>query len=137
MTISIWDKYTASHIYDSEIIWSGPNSNSLPLDCPIHIITAYNPFDQIFSFYENRCRNELLLVDIKNHSAEIKPVIVSSPNHDWQDESFAVHGISREQACDLAQSYDQRAIFELNHNQLIVVAVNSYQVKRSRPRNIE
>lgn len=137
MTTSIWDKYIASHIYDSDIIWSGPKANVLPLNSPIHIITASNPLDQILSSHENKSRNDLLLKDIQNHTADIKPVIVTSPNNDWRDESFAIYGLSREQACDLAHSYDQRAIFELTQYQLIVVAVNAYQVKRSRARSIE
>ena len=137
MTITIWDKYISSHIYDSDIIWSGPNTRTLPLDCPIHIITAYNPFDKILSPNDNQCRNEFLLADLKHQASDIKPVIVTSPNNNWRDDSFAVHGFSREQACKLARSYDQRAIFELNQHQLKVVAVADCQIKRSRPRTIE
>jgi hypothetical protein len=131
---SIWDVYINSYIVDANLVWSGPNAQPLPLSTPIHVITACNPFAQLLSNHENRQRNDLLLEHIEKLNLEFKPVIGRSANGDWQEQSFAIFGFSRSQACDLATAFDQRAIFELSENELLVIEANSHEVKKRRRR---
>ena len=130
----ILDLYICSYIVDNNIVWSGPQAQSLPLKSPIHIITACNPLGKVLSNDKNAQRNQSLQKHIEQLSLEYKHVIGRSPSGDWQEQSFAISGVTREQACELAQSFDQRAIFELNQDELLVIDTNSYQVKRRRPR---
>ncbi len=133
----IWDVYINSYICDSQLIWSGPNAGKLPLNSPIHVITACNPFNKLLTTEENSQRNILLHDELKTLNVKIKPVIGRSADGDWNEKSFAVYGLTRVQACDIACKYQQRGIFEMNENDLMVIDVNNQQVERSRPRNID
>ena len=134
---SIWDKYICSSIVDSNIVWSASQSQALQLKTPIHVITAFNPFGKVLTSEENNQRNRSLQEHIETLNFEFKPVIGRSANGDWQEKSFAIYGFTRSQACDLAQAFDQRAIFEVTEKELLVIDANSYQLKRHRPRQID
>lgn len=130
----IWDVYIGSHIVDSHMNWSAGQNQALPLKTPIHIITACNPFGNVLTSDENNLRNHSLQEYIKTLNFEFKSVTGCSPNRDWQENSFAIYGFTRSQACQLAQAFDQRAIFELTEKELLVIDANSFQLKRCRPR---
>lgn len=130
----IWDTYLNTYIIDDEIIWAGPNAAPLPLAAPIHILTACNPLSEKLSDQENQHRNQLLLKQLQNLNIEIKPVIGCSPNRDWQEASFAISGLSRNQACHIAYEFNQLGIFELTPNELIVVDTHNQKVQRRRSR---
>jgi len=130
----IWNIYIDSVVCDSNLMWSGPNADVLPLPIPIHVITAHNPFGELLSSNENKQRNNTLLNELNKHDIEIKPVTGQSPSGDWQEESFAVYGLTRKQACEIASNYEQRAIFELTVNELLVIDASSHTVTRRRPR---
>ena len=130
----IWDVYIGSHIVDSNMNWSAAQNQALPLKTPIHTITACNPFENILTNDENNLRNHSLQEYIETLNLEFKPVIGRSSNGDWQENSFAIYGFTRSQACQLAQTFGQRAIFELTKKELLVIDANSFQLKRRRPR---
>lgn len=130
----VWDIYIHSLICDSQLMWSGPNAVTLPLATPIHVITAHNPFEELLSDEENKHRNNALLSELNKCDAEIKPVTGQSPSGDWQEKSFAVYGLTREQACEIARKYQQRAIFELTVNELLVIDASNHAIVRRRPR---
>ncbi len=130
----IWDVYIGSHIVDSNMNWSAAENQALPLKTPIHIITACNPFGNVLTSDENSLRNHSLQEYIEKLNFEFKPVNGRSPNGDWQENSFAIYGFTRSQACQLAQAFDQRAIFELTEKELLVIDANSFDLKRHRPR---
>ncbi len=131
----IWDVYIASQLTDTHITWAGPNAGILPIPTPIHVITAHNPHECILSKQENTQRNNALLSRLKQLDVVIKPIISHSMQGDWQDNSFAIYGLSRQFACHIAHAYNQRGIFEILDNELLVIEVSSQKIKRRCPRN--
>lgn len=133
----LWDIYINSCISDSHMTWSGPDARGdLPLPAPIHIITASNPHQRILSDHENQQRNSQLLLCINKLNCQSKPVIGHSHDRRWQEHSFAIHGLSRVQACYLASSFDQHAIYELTEDLLLVIEACTHDVKKQRTRSI-
>lgn len=133
----IWDAYIQSYIVGAEShgkVWAGPNADSLPLPTPIHIITACNPFEKKLSEEENKLRNKTLLKRLKTLQVNIKPVIGRSPSGDWQEPSFAIYGLSRKEACELAVEFEQRGIFELTTKELFAIKNSDWQITRRQPR---
>jgi len=136
---SIWEVYINSHIVDANspnIIWAGPNATSLPLPTPIHVVTACNPFKQKLSDKINTQRNKKLLNQLEILDIKIKPVIGCSPNGDWQEPSFAIYGLNRKQACELATKFEQRGIFEITDHELLVIELSNQDIMLKRPRII-
>ena len=131
---SIWDVYLNTHILNETMIWSGPNASSLPLDTPIHIITACNPHELKLTDKENAERNKALLTLLEKLHVELKPVVGISPSEDWQEASFAIFGLTRSQACDIATTFQQRGIFELSNEKVLVIETSSHEIKRHRQR---
>ena len=115
-------------------MWAGPEAATLPLSTPIHIITACNPYEEPLSDNENILRNESLYAELTQLDVEIKPVVGRSPSGDWHEDSFAIYGFTRKQACKIACKFNQRGIFELTVDELLVIDVNSHAIKRHRPR---
>ena len=118
-------------------MWSGPYADTLPLETPIHVITAHNPFEQRLSDDENIHRNESLNAELTRLHVDIKTVIGKSPSGDWHEESFAVHGLTREQACSIARHFNQRGVYEILEDELLVIEVNTQEIKGRRPRSIK
>ena len=129
-----WNIYIHTYIIDEHLVWAGPNAGPLPLKTPMHIITAYNPSGKKLSEQENQQRNGLLWQRLQKLNVQTKPVIGCSPDKAWQEPGFAMCGLTRKQACEVADVFNQRGIFELNRQELLVIDVKSGAVKKSRPR---
>ncbi len=133
----VWVIYINSYIVDlNDRVWAGPNAIDLPIEPPIHILTACNPFDRKLSEQENTKRNQSLHLKLKNLEVDITDVIGRSANYNWQEPSFAVTGLRRSQACHMANEFQQRAIFEIDHQELCVICVSDKQIKQRRSRLI-
>ncbi|HCQ01453.1 MAG TPA: hypothetical protein DIT99_12520, partial [Candidatus Latescibacteria bacterium] len=104
----------------SEII--APGAGSLPLPLPIHVITVFNPFGRVLDTAENEMRNDVLSESLSIRGLEFRPVLGRSPDSNWPEPSFAVHGLSRVEACKLARRLGQRAVFELDADEFRVVS---------------
>jgi len=119
----IWNAFESTTIVQKdqvEIIWAGSGSVKLPLPTPIHILTAYNPFERVLSNEENEKRHEALRRLLFHRPVQFLPVYGQSPDGQWIEPSYAVHGLSRAEACALARDIGQRAIFELDDQYLYV-----------------
>ena len=133
----IWDAYINSYIIDVDNnVWSGPKAISLPMMTPIHVITACNPHERRLSDQENSDRNQQLTKQLYSLKVDFKYVIGTSADLSWQDDSFAVAGLSRNQACELARSYHQRGVFELTDKELLAIDTQCVKVCRKRSRLI-
>ena len=133
MTVNdVWDVYLNSHIVDTRgNYWVGPNAISLPLTSPIHIITAWNPHEVILSDQENFQRNMILNKELSALDIQYEAVIGCSPSGLWQEESFAIFGLSRTDACCIALKHNQRGIFELTDKDFLAIdAVNKVEQRR-------
>ncbi len=133
----IWDAYINSYIVDVDNnVWSGPNAISLPMMAPIHVITACNPHESRLSDQENSDRNQQLFKQLYSLKVDFQYVIGTSADLNWQEDSFAVSGLSRHQACELARSYHQRGVFELTDNEFLAIDTQFIKVRRKRSRLI-
>lgn len=119
----VWNAYGSTTIVQKdpvEIAWTGPGSVKLPLPTPVHILTAYNPFERVLSNEENEKRHNALMKLLLQRPVQFLSVNGQSPDGQWIEPSYAVHGFSRAEACALARDIGQRAIFELDDQYLYV-----------------
>jgi hypothetical protein len=134
----VWRAFETTNIVqkiDAEIVWAGPRATPLPLPTPIHIITAYNPFEKVLSSEENQQRQEALKRLLELRSVQFSSVRGMSPDGQWVEPSFAVHGLNRSAACALARYIGQRAIFELDDEFLYVIGCDE-KVRGKRHRTL-
>jgi hypothetical protein len=120
----IWSAFEATNIVqkiDGNIVWAGSGATSLPLPTPVHVITAFNPFEKVLSQEENQGRLAGLKQLLELYPVQFVSVSGESADGQWSEPSFAVHGFSRFQACELARRIGQRAIFELDDEFLYVI----------------
>jgi hypothetical protein len=133
----IWNAFESTTIVQKnevENVWAGSGSVVLPLPTPIHILTAYNPFERVLSNEENEKRHEALRRLLLHRPVQFVLVYGQSPDGQWIEPSYAVHGFSRSEACGLARDIGQRAIFELDE-QFLYVYGSDEQLRGQRPRH--
>ncbi len=73
------------------------------------IITACNPASQLCADEENQKQNQQLQSELDSVGYHYYPAIGIAKEGDWQEASFFVVGISRQQADALAERYGQNA----------------------------
>ena len=132
----IWQAYIDTNIVQksNNIAWTGQDAIPLPWAPPIHVITAYNPFEQVLSDGENQKRNSALEEILNTRNLQYESVIGKSTTGSWQEISFAIHGLSREQACELASQFEQRAIFEIDNDALYVISAKDMVLRKTKKR---
>jgi len=133
----IWSAFESTTIVQKnevEIVWAGSGSVMLPLPTPVHILTAYNPFERVLSNEENKKRHEALRRLLLHRPVQFLSVYGQSPDGQWIEPSYAVHGFSRSEACGLARDIGQRAIFELD-DQFLYVFGSDEKLRGQRSRH--
>jgi hypothetical protein len=133
----IWEAFAATQIVKrvvSESVWVGPKAVALPLPAPVHVITAQHPFERVLSSAENQMRNEALRRVLARRGVNFEVVEGRSPDGSWSEESFAVSGLSRAEACHLARVFGQRAVFEVDDEEMRVVDLDG-SVRKRCPRS--
>ena len=97
----------------------------IPWELPVsfHVITAWNPHARRLPPSENAERNEALRKALAELGANAGNITGSSPDGTWQEPGFAVVGLTREEALDIARAYDQIAIFEVEESVIRVIRV--------------
>jgi hypothetical protein len=91
------------------------------LPTPLHLITAWNPMSQQLSRDENFERMDLLTTALDELAALWFPAVGISPDGTWSEDTFAIYGISRDEAIELGARFEQHAIFEATDEVLIVL----------------
>jgi len=126
---AVWDAYSTTEIIcadDPSVVLAGSASTGLPVKTPVHIISAQNPYEQYLGEEENARRTQILgdyLGLIKEVTYLGKVVGRSSdPDATWEEESWAVSGMSRSQALEISRLFQQRAIFELTSDEVAVLS---------------
>ncbi len=132
----IWQAYIGTKIVQksNDVAWTGQDAISLPWAPPIHVITACNPFEQVLADEENQKRNDVLKEILNTRNLKYESVIGKSTIGSWQEISFAIHGLSRAQACELASQFEQRAIFEIDNEELHVISAKDMVLQRTKKR---
>jgi hypothetical protein len=129
---AVWDAYANTKIFlknDQLVVLAGTGAGSLPMQPPVHIISAQNPYEQYLGETENKRRTEILgqYLQLCPSTNKLERVVArsSDPNATWEEDSWAVSGLSREQAVNIANLFRQRAIFELNHDETHIINENN------------
>ena len=132
----IWQTYIDTKIVQksNDHAWTGKNAIPLPWEPPIHVITACNPFEQVLTDDENQKRNSALEEILNARNLKYESVIGKSTKDSWQEISYAIHGLSRVQACELAFQFEQRAIFEIDNEELHVISAKDMVIQRTKKR---
>ncbi|MFO0129329.1 MAG: DUF3293 domain-containing protein, partial [Pseudanabaena sp.] len=95
-------------------IWAGTNAMpDLPMNLPIYVISAANPLEEVLLDDDNTRRHLALRTILKSRKLKFEEVFGESPEGKWSEASFAIEGMGKEDACELAEKFGQRAIFEL------------------------
>ena len=89
-----------------------------------HIITAYNPMDEVLSINENLERNKKLKAEILNHNHTAWEIMAMSQDKKHQEASFLTDA-PRQLTITLAIEYNQRAIFQVNNDNLMIISCSS------------
>jgi hypothetical protein len=79
----------------------------------VHVITAWNPGDERPSREENDVANEELLTELLSRGLNPCRAVGADPDSDHAEESWAVVGLSDEEACALGAAFGQVAVFRL------------------------
>jgi len=132
----IWQAYIDTKIVQksNDVAWTGQDATPLPWAPPIHIITACNPFEKVLADDENQKRNSALKEILKARNLKYESVIGKSTKGPWEEISFAIHGLSRAQACELASQFEQRAIFEIDNEELHVISAKDMVLQKIKKR---
>ena len=80
------------------------------------ILTAWNPESQICSVIENKITNAKLSDDLISHDFTYYDAIGRARNSSWQEESFFIIDVSKQQAECLAVKYQQNAYIWIEQN---------------------
>ncbi len=124
----VWDAYAETEITPLATtpvsLLSGTGSRL------VHVITAHNPNGRPRSRSANDLANERLRFHLGEVAEALEEVECGSSSGSWVERSFAVAGLTRSEAVEAARRFGQRAIFELEADELRVVSCGSGAVER-------
>ena len=133
----VWNAFINTIIVDEldgkQIAWVGANAIPLPMQSPIFVISAENPFEEVLLSKKNDERTTFLRKLLKYRELKFMKVFGKSTHGLWKQASFAIEGISKKDACELAKKFGQRAIFELTQDKMRVISVDG-ECRRTKPR---
>ncbi|MCP9925666.1 DUF3293 domain-containing protein [Synechococcus lacustris C3-12m-Tous] len=126
----IWDAFATTEILsmdDGSVIWAGKAAAALPLAVPVYVITAQNPHERVLTDIVNNKRHQLLhnYLKMRFPKAELIEVIGKSCSGPWAETGWAISGLSRLDALAIAYRFQQRAIFELTKDEVIVIGADA------------
>ncbi len=99
-----------------------------PFDAPIHVITAWNPYNIPRSQWENDHSNIDLGVELAKVGAKYAPATGTSSDGEHYEPGFVTWSLTRGEAIEIAKLFRQEAIFELTSDELRLVHCQTDQV---------
>jgi len=137
---SIWTSYCETEIISAEdpnTVFAGSRGKGLSISMTAHVISAENPYEQFLGEEENSRRTNILEQYLRS-CPEAKDLVrvfgrSTNPNSIWVEECWAVSGLTRSQAVEIGRIFQQRAIFELTEDVIMVISSDE-SVKNSLPR---
>ncbi len=121
-----WIAYSSATIKHGSVFLTGPDAIPLPIDPPLFIITAFNPFGTVLPPVINKDRHFRLLRAIGELRSDVSLIETTGCSRDgqWEEQGWGISGLSLEKALFLARMYNQEAIFHLtpDHKQLITLS---------------
>jgi hypothetical protein len=109
-----------------------PTTNANSIHETTHVISASNP--GFLDTHENNERRHVYMAHrLREMGVEPLAAIGASPDGQWQEASWAVRGLSRQQVCELGREFGQVAVFEVDSRQVHVVRCSDSAIVSSRP----
>lgn len=96
----------------------------------LHVVTAWNPYSQVLDAVDNAARNAALADDLDAAGLVHLDAVGRSPDGNWHEESFAVPDADEDVLLDLAERYDQHAIYAWTPQQWAVVWAGGHRGAR-------
>ena len=135
--VDVWEKFVETQIVkrieireigkfiNTREIWAGNNAMpDLIMSPPIYVISAANPLEEVLPDDDNTRRHLALGAILEYRKLKFEKVFGESPIGEWSEASFAIEGMNQEDACELAEKFGQRAIFELTQDEIKVISVD-------------
>ena len=122
-----WSAYlettiTAEVVPNSIESLNGPTASEQWLfDSPVHVITAWNPYNIIRSSEENDRSNTELAVALAGRGARFARARGSANDGLHYEDSFITWNLTREDAIDIGREFRQEAVFELTADEFRLV----------------
>jgi hypothetical protein len=88
----------------------------------IHVITAWNPNTERLVQEENDKANERLHQNLVDRGLSPCRAVGKDPNSDYFEDSWAVIGLSDQEARDIGTSFNQVAVFRVSDGEQTVIA---------------
>jgi CBS domain-containing protein len=131
----VWNKFAETRVVKpTKQNWAGTSAiSNLPMNPPIYVISAANPLEEVLSSEENKRRHLGLHNILESRKLKFEEVFGESPCGGWSEASFAIEGMSKKDACELAEKFRQRAIFELTQDEIRVISVDG-ECQKTQPR---
>jgi hypothetical protein len=106
----------------------GPDTEALPADAPIFVLTAYNPGGETRDDSLNESFERTLERELVSEGATFWPAIGHSRDGSWSEPGVALPGFDRARACAFGNRYGQLAIYELTADDVLVVRCDDAEV---------
>ncbi|MDF1523212.1 MAG: DUF3293 domain-containing protein [Trueperaceae bacterium] len=114
--------------------WVDAGAYAASVGAPVHVLTAWNPDAARPSETVNRAANERLRADLVNRGLEPMPALGADPDSPHVEESWAVVGLSDDEARVVGAAFDQVAVFRVTASELAVLACREdWAVRRALP----
>jgi hypothetical protein len=88
----------------------------------VHVLTAWNPGDERLSREENDAANEELRIEIMSRGLNPCRAVGADPDSEHAEESWAVCGLSDDEARDIGAAFGQVAVFRVTATSQTVLA---------------
>ena len=122
-----WSAYldtviTAEMLPDSIKALNGPDaSGPWPFSAPVHVITAWNPYNIERSTEENDTANVELAVALAGRDVRFIPGRGTSSDGQHHEDSHITWSLTREEAIEIGRQFRQEAVFELTADEFRLV----------------
>ena len=120
--------YELAHLYVQTLIFLELDGNLMPIEKTslssetIHVLTAWNPGTERLVQEENDKANERLHQDLVDRGLSPCRAMGKDPNSDYFEDSWAVIGLSDQEARDIGASFNQVAVFRVADGKQTVIA---------------
>ena len=117
-----------AHLYVQTLIFLELDGYLVPIEKTslssetIHVLTAWNPGTERLVQKENDKANERLHQDLVDRGLSPCRAMGKDPNSDYFEDSWAVIGLSDQEARDIGASFNQVAVFRVADGKQTVIA---------------
>ena len=122
-----WSAYldttiTAEVVPNSTETLNGPDATDIWFfDNPVHVITAWNPYNLVRSMEENDHANRQLAIALAGRGARFAWALGSANDGQHFEEGFITWNLTRDEVLEIGREFRQEAVFELTDDEFRLV----------------